>query len=307
MTMSIRGYSYILLIIDHGSNFCYSAYLRSKESYEVSQAIIRYIAMIERQCSKPMEHINTRVKVMKSDCGNEFKGHLLNEYFEKNGIIHERSAPYASQQNGKIERQFQTIKGSARTMMLAEDVPDYLWTESISTAVYLKNRILNSVNTEKTAYEIVFGRKPHLAHLRVFGCVCFIRSRKIKGMKQRGLKRIFVGYDQTSRNYRVYDKVKRQFDSDKHVKFCENTTDNTDDNLIIKNIDANTKPKVIPIQTTNAAAGSLIEDEPELLWEQYNLNENQQDDDQGYYVSFSDNDEQSLFMIVTLNSRLKYR
>ena len=53
---------------------------------------------VENQC-------NVKIKRLRSDRGGEFH---FPEYCENVGIIHEKSAPYTSQQNGVAERKNRT-------------------------------------------------------------------------------------------------------------------------------------------------------------------------------------------------------
>ena len=43
-TRSIDGYLYFLLFIDHGSNFVYASFLRSKESDEVAKLSVIFLS-----------------------------------------------------------------------------------------------------------------------------------------------------------------------------------------------------------------------------------------------------------------------
>ena len=53
-----------------------------------------------------------------------------------------------------------------------------IWAESVSTAVYLKNRCPTKAVTGKTPYEAWFGQKPRVDHLRVFGCDAYVHVPK---------------------------------------------------------------------------------------------------------------------------------
>ncbi|CAG7709420.1 unnamed protein product, partial [Allacma fusca] len=64
--------------------------------------------------------------------------------------------------NGKIERDIRTIKDNARTMLLASQLPEYLWAEAVATAIYVKNRLLDSIHSDITPFQAIFGKKPHL-------------------------------------------------------------------------------------------------------------------------------------------------
>lgn len=54
-------------------------------------------------------------------------------------------------------------------------MPNYFWEEAIRHATYLLNRLPTSAVTEITPFEAWSGKKPHMKHLRVFGCVAHMK------------------------------------------------------------------------------------------------------------------------------------
>jgi hypothetical protein len=44
---------------------------------------------------------NKRIKRFRSDRGTEYLSHMSNEYYKELGIIHETTAPYSLEMNGK--------------------------------------------------------------------------------------------------------------------------------------------------------------------------------------------------------------
>lgn len=83
-------------------------------------------------------------------------------------------------------------------MMLNEgNLPKYFWTDAISMACYIFNRILIHNILSKTPYELIRGRKPNVSYLHVFGCKCFILNNgkdnlgKLDAKSDEG---IFLGY-----------------------------------------------------------------------------------------------------------------
>jgi transposase InsO family protein len=64
------------------------------------------------------------VKKIRSDNGSEFKNLQVEEYLEEEGVKHEFSAPYTSQQNSVVERKNMTLIDMARTMLGEFKTPD---------------------------------------------------------------------------------------------------------------------------------------------------------------------------------------
>ena len=93
----------------------------------------------------------------------------------------------------------------ARTMLDEHRTPRKYWAEAVSTACYVSNRIFLRAFMHKTFYELRFGRQPHVDHLRVFGCRCFVLKEGNLDKEiliSLSLDRL-IGYASHSRAYRV--------------------------------------------------------------------------------------------------------
>ncbi|GBP40447.1 Copia protein [Eumeta japonica] len=110
------------------------------------------------------------VLILHTDNGREYVNKVFKEYLDKEGIVHELTAPYTPEQNGR-EREIRTIVESARSMLYARDLPLDLWAEAVNCAVYILNRTSSSQTPGKTPYELWNGTKPELGHLKVFGSI----------------------------------------------------------------------------------------------------------------------------------------
>ena len=81
---------------------------------------------------------------------------------------------------------------------------------------------------KKTPYEFLKGRKPNLAHLRVFGCVCFIHNNDKDNLGKFDAKSdegIFLGYSSQSKAYKVLNKRTNRVEESVHVVFNENNSE----------------------------------------------------------------------------------
>ncbi|KAL4580126.1 hypothetical protein LXL04_016306 [Taraxacum kok-saghyz] len=81
-------------------------------------------------------------------------------------------------QNGVVERRNRTVLEMVRSNLKTMTVPDVLWGEAVSHVVYVLNRVNTKALKDSTLYEIWTGRKPHVGHLRVFGCVAHMMITK---------------------------------------------------------------------------------------------------------------------------------
>lgn len=67
----------------------------------------------------------------------------MNEHLVSRGIKVEYTALYTPEQNGKIERENRTIVECARIIILAKNLPLFLWAEALNTAIYIINRTIS--------------------------------------------------------------------------------------------------------------------------------------------------------------------
>jgi transposase InsO family protein len=82
-----------------------------------------------------------RIKKIRSDNGTEFKNSQIEGFLEEEGIKHEFSSPYTSQQNGVVERKNRTLLDMTRTMLDEYKTPYWFWSEVINIACYSINRL----------------------------------------------------------------------------------------------------------------------------------------------------------------------
>ncbi|KAG2866461.1 hypothetical protein PC119_g28011 [Phytophthora cactorum] len=93
------------------------------------------------------------------------------------------------------------------------------------TAIYVKNRLPSPKIEHKTPFEIVYKSKPSVKHMRVFGCRTYILTPKEKRLKWDPKARagLFLGYEEVSKAYRLYDIEAGQVVISRDVNFDEST------------------------------------------------------------------------------------
>ena len=106
------------------------------------------------------------------------------------------------------------------------ELPQYLWAETVNTSCYISNRIFFCENTSKTTFEIYFLRKPNISYFRVFACKCFVLNTKdnLGKFDTKSYEAIFVGYPNSSKTYRVFNRCTLTIEQSIHVKFEESNT-----------------------------------------------------------------------------------
>jgi hypothetical protein len=137
----------------------------------------------------------------------------------------------------------------ARSMRISVRLPHDLWIEIINSAVYLYNRTPRYANDWQTPYERFYTylgqqenarnndgndtgdttRKPHLAHLKVYGCRVYAMTRnsqkkinRLAKLEPRAHIGYLVGYDSIN-IFRIWILYQGVIISTRDVIFDENT------------------------------------------------------------------------------------
>jgi hypothetical protein len=166
-----------------------------------------------------------KLKVLRTDRGGEFTSSSFIDYCNEVGVRRHLTAPYSPQQNGVVERRNQTVVGTARSMMKAAGMPGRFWGEAVVTAVYILNRSPSRSVEGRTPYEAWHDKKPSVHHLRVFGCIAYMKITcpHLAKLDDRGLKMVFIGYEPRSKAYRLYNPADGQVHVSRDVIFNKNT------------------------------------------------------------------------------------
>ncbi|KAB2602155.1 hypothetical protein D8674_003160 [Pyrus ussuriensis x Pyrus communis] len=159
---SNAGNKYFILFTDDCIRMTWVYFLRYKS--EALEYFKRFKAMTELQCGY-------KIKYLRSDRGGEFLSSEFSDYCNVSGIQRQLTMSYTPQQNGVSERKNITVVEMAKTMLHEKGMPYQFWAEAVHTAVYLLNRCPTKALDKKTPFESYSGRKPGIAHLKIFGSV----------------------------------------------------------------------------------------------------------------------------------------
>lgn len=74
-----------------------------------------------------------------------------------------------------------------------------------------------------TPYEASTGHKPHIRHLRIFGCIAYahIHDDHHRKLDAKSRKCIMVGYSEESKAYKLYDPINHKVIISRDVTFDE--------------------------------------------------------------------------------------
>ena len=220
----IGGHKSFITFIDDYSRYMYLFLINEKsESLEMFKT---FKAEVENQ-------LDRKIKVVRSDRGGEYYGRHTDvgqapgsffDFCKDHGIINQYTMPGTPQQNGVAERRNRTLMDMVRSMLANSNLPEFLWTEALKTAVHILNRV-PSKSVPKTPYEIWTGRKPSLRYLRVWGCPAEAKlyNPQSRKLDLKTISCFFIGYPERSKGYRFYcPSHSTRIVETRHAEFLEN-------------------------------------------------------------------------------------
>ena len=232
-----------LLQVDLCGNFRYKNFTSSHYFLTIRDAYSRYYTVIhlKNKSDAPDKFIEWvkitenhfasrggyKVGAVRTDNGGEFVNDTLHEFFKERGIEHQLTVPYTSFQNGAVERAHRSIENKTRCLLIGGRVPPSLWTEAVTCAVYLINRLPVPSRKGSIPYCLWNNVSPTditLKHLRIFGCAAYttipmpLRDGKFAPTAIAG---VMVGYDSEHKGYRIYHPPSRKVFVSTQVKFDE--------------------------------------------------------------------------------------
>ncbi|CAM8994640.1 unnamed protein product [Rhodiola kirilowii] len=190
---TIGGRYYFLSLIDQFSRRVWVYLLKHKN--EAFDHFKHWKAMVENQTG-------LKLIALKTDNGLEFCNNEFNLFCKEHGIKRLLTVPGTPQQNGTAERMNRTLLEKARCLLLSSGMKNSMWGEAVITACYLINRSASSAIDFKTPFEMWFGRKPSLSHLRPFGCTAYAHASQGK-LQPRALMCVMLGYPEGTKGYKL--------------------------------------------------------------------------------------------------------
>ena len=213
-TKSLSGGEYFLTLIDDYSHFTWVYIMKHK--HEVFRQFKNWKAMVEKGSGY-------QLKVLRTDNGGEYTSNEFQDYLQQEGIRHELTVPKTPEQNGVAERMNRTLIEATRSMLDGAHLPQRFWAETLSTAVYLRNRCSTKAVRNATPFEVWFKEKPRADHLRVFGCTAFAHVAKDERGKldSKARRCILLGYGTETKGYRLYYQMTKRVFLSRDVVFNE--------------------------------------------------------------------------------------
>ncbi|GJU46177.1 retrotransposon protein, putative, ty1-copia subclass [Tanacetum coccineum] len=141
--------------------------------------------------SKRMECLNhlTSNRMM----GGEYLSIEFFDHLKNCGIVSQLTPPRTPQLNGVVERRNRTLLDMVRYMMCPATLPISFWGYALETATHILN-LVPTKKVSKTPFRMWKGKRPSLGHIKIWGCVVFVRREAQDKLEARSEKCLFVGY-----------------------------------------------------------------------------------------------------------------
>lgn len=212
---SLGGARFMQILVDDFSRASWVFFL--KEKSQAASILMDWIEEVE--CK-----FDTRVRKIQSDRGGEYVNHTLETWLKRKGIVHRLTNPYSPQENAVAERKFRTLQEAIAALLFDSGLPQRFWAEAALYANYTFNRVYNST-VGNTPYFMLFGKKPKIDHLRVFGCRAYVlvpRAQRRKG-DPRSKEMFFCGYQANTKGWRFVNVEGNQtkITISRSAEFCE--------------------------------------------------------------------------------------
>jgi hypothetical protein len=162
--IQIPGYNgarYFCVFVDEATDFTW-IYL-AKSQAEAPDILRRFFM----DTHSMTDH---KVVILRTDNAGEFHSPEFQGILQGYNVKMECCCPYSHYQNGKAECMICDVSEKARCMMHHAQCPRDFWTWAVRHAVWVCNHLPVEGKAFRSPYELVYGHKPDLSMLRVFGC-----------------------------------------------------------------------------------------------------------------------------------------
>ena len=212
---SIHGNLYFITFLDDSTRRPRLRFLKGKD--EGGQAVKDYVMYLRAQ--------GLIARFLCCDQGTEYLNDELKTWLSEQGVEIQSTAPYSPSQNGAAERLNRTLIELTRAMLIANDLPIFLWEYAVMHAAYLRERAPTRPLQGKTPYKAWFHKKPDVSHLREFGIPVYILlqgHKEAPKLQPRSKRYLFVGYDDGSKSVRYYNPETRKVLTSRNFRFLDN-------------------------------------------------------------------------------------
>jgi len=180
-------------------------------------------AYVKEYYAELKSHDDVKMATIYSDLDGVFTSNNFKAWMASKGITHEPTVHDTPEENGLAEVTQFHLNERARSILVDQNLPKFLWPLALKHAAYLKERSPAKRLKGKTPYEYWHKKKPDISHLKVFGSVAYFSANPMQSEKfsDRGLRGRFVGYDSDSTIHLIWIEGTREIRRERNVEIHE--------------------------------------------------------------------------------------
>eukprot|EP00798_Chlamydomonas_sp_ICE-L_P005173 gene5173-biopygen12229 len=175
---SLNGSLYFQGILDDASKYSFSTFHKTKDTVPADT-----IAELERYENL----IGKKIGKIFSDNATEYNCGKFSAWCRSKGITQAFTVPGNPSTNGAAERLNRTLHDRSTALLLTSKFPNRYWAEMVKSANTLQ-KLSPYAGSDQTPYEMFYGTKPSVDHLRIIGCTAYVhirvKSRNFKTVKE---------------------------------------------------------------------------------------------------------------------------
>ncbi|CAI7840097.1 unnamed protein product [Closterium sp. NIES-54] len=209
---------YFLLVVDDYSRYTTVFPLRSKG--EVTEVLIDWIRAARLQLR---ECFGSDFPVLRlhSDRGGEFSSDLVRAFCRAEGIRQTFTLPASPQQNGIAEHRIGMVMDVARTSMIHEAAPHFLWPFAVQYTAHQIN-LQPRVSLPETSPTLRWtGKVGDASAFRVWGSRTFVRDLSADKLSSHAVPCVFLDFPRDAPGWQFYHPTSRRVLSSQDVTFDE--------------------------------------------------------------------------------------
>ena len=200
------------MLIDDASRHITIEFLKMKT--QATQKVKDYITYLEARGVSPC--------AIKMDWGTEF----LNKNLQSWGMELQLTAPYSPPQNGMAEWMNHMLVELVQAMIVDTGLPEFLWEPAVAHTVFLQNMAytLTPKLRNQMPYQIWYGKKPNVAHLREFGAPVWVllQGQNVQcKMLPKSQCQAYIRYNKGSKAVKYYNAATRNVLTARNFHFLQ--------------------------------------------------------------------------------------
>ena len=137
----------------------------------------------------------TPIKHLCSDHGGEHLSDKFTCHLKVKGTEQKLTTYDMPEHNGVAKRLNCTLVECVCTVLHVSGLPKFLWGEVLLHTVWVKNRSATRVLDGKTLYKMLYGKKPYLGDLPIWGAKCWILDHSGSKLDDCACEGHWVGFD----------------------------------------------------------------------------------------------------------------